>query len=114
MPKLELDFFVNGEEIKEKETKGPVIATFSDKGEYYDFKDKDGKEKRGFKIALKFPDEEDIKMWSPNNTSLRTLEKVYGDNTDEWEGKKVELYTIFQKVFGEDKNVVYARIPKES
>ncbi len=110
MPKLKLEFFVSGDEIKELEKTPPVICTFKNKGEYYTFVGDGGKEKEGFKISIELPNKE-IKFWSPNMTSQKTIAKKYGEDSDDWEGKQIELYTTFQKVFKEDKNVIYARIP---
>jgi hypothetical protein len=56
------------------------------------------------------------KTWTPNKTTLKALAKVYGDDTDQWEGKQVKLKKERQNVRGETKDVLYGEAvtaPKE-
>lgn len=45
--------------------------------------------------------EPDTKEMVLNKTNAATIAKLYGDDTDDWIGKKIELYTMDVESFGE-------------
>ena len=48
--------------------------------------------------------------WTANKTSLKAIVAAYGDESDDWVGKKVNLYSVEQNVAGQIKQVVYGKI----
>lgn len=48
--------------------------------------------------------------WLPNKTSLRAIVTAYGDESDNWVGKELKLYSVTQNVSGEMKEVIYAKM----
>lgn len=112
MPEVEVDIFVTGEEIKELEKAGDVIAQIIDKGKYNEFQNDKNETIRRLQLGIKLPNGEERK-WSANNTSLRRLVAAWGKNSDSWEGKKVKLYQTLQNVRGNEKFVVYGQPAEE-
>ena len=49
------------------------------------------------------------KNFQANLTSMRELEKTFGDESKDWVGKKISIQVIKQNVSGELKPVIYAR-----
>lgn len=49
------------------------------------------------------------KIWTPNKTTLKRLAKAYGDEADEWIGKKVQLEIVKMNVRGEMRDVIYGQ-----
>jgi hypothetical protein len=47
------------------------------------------------------------KIYTPNKTTLKKLAKAWGDETDSWLGKKVQLDIVQQNVRGEMRDVIY-------
>jgi len=59
-----------------------------------------------FEFPVELPSGE-RKTWTPNKTTLKKLAAQFGDETDDWQGRKVKLTTARQNVRGEIKNVIY-------
>lgn len=55
----------------------------------------------------------DKKVWTMNKTSQRTLATAWGKITNKWIGKTATLFTTKMNVMGTDKDVIFARIPKQ-
>lgn len=49
---------------------------------------------------------EDLK-WMPNKTSLKVIVAAFGDESDLWIGKSINMYRIDQAVAGKMKKIVY-------
>lgn len=71
------------------------------------FKEKDGYEKK--KILLKFKERKEAMIL--NLTNRETLVDLYGDDTEDWEGKRITVYPT--KVLFEGKKVGCVRIKDE-
>lgn len=52
----------------------------------------------------------ELYTWFPNKTSLRAIVTAHGDESDNWVGKELKLYSVTQNVSGEMKEVIYAKI----
>jgi len=48
-------------------------------------------------------------LWVPNNTSIKKLRKIYGDETKEWVGETLEFDIVKQNVRGEMVEVIYVK-----
>ena len=46
--------------------------------------------------------------WLANKTSLRTFIAKFGDDSDDWEGQEINLYSMESNVAGEIRDVIYA------
>lgn len=66
------------------------------------FKSEDDK----WEVTVLFNDEE--LNWFPNKTTLKSFIAAWGDESDDWSGKTMGLYSLTQNVGGEIKNVIYA------
>jgi len=120
MPELDIAQYLNGEEVKELEKKGPVEIEITGEGEYSTINDKitkqpkinqsTGKEEKMFNLPVQIvglPVENGSRIWSPNKTTQIKIVGKYGRNTGAWVGKKIALKTALQNVSGQMKNVVY-------
>lgn len=45
--------------------------------------------------------------WTPNKTSLKSIIKAFGDESDDWVGKSVNVYSAEQVAFGKPQQVIY-------
>lgn len=61
-----------------------------------------------YKTAIEF-DEKKFD-WYPNKSSLRNLVKVFGDDSQNWIGQTIKLYTVKQQIQGELRDVIYASV----
>lgn len=59
-----------------------------------------------YELRLQLGDGVDY-TWLINKTSLRALVTTFGNESDTWGGKKINLYSLSQNVAGEIKSVVY-------
>ena len=92
--------FVKGEDF---EVKGPQILTIKS----VDVEEV-GKEKEK-KPVVHFRDE--VKAWVLNKTNWKTIEKAYGP-TEDWPGKRIELFAAHVQFGDEEVVAVRCRIPK--
>ena len=53
------------------------------------------------------------KIWTPNKTTLKRLARVFGDDTDTWDGKQVRITIAKQNVRGEMRDVLYGEPVQE-
>ena len=63
------------------------------------------------KVVLIF--QESPKPLILNKTNAKTIAEAYGPETDNWDGKKVILYSEKLKAFGEMHNATRVKIPKD-
>ena len=49
----------------------------------------------------------EIKTYTPNKTTLKKLATTFGDETDNWTGKKIKLSKSRMNVRGENKEVLF-------
>lgn len=52
----------------------------------------------------------EIYVWLANKTSMKTFVVEWGDESDNWIDKEIDLYVLSQNVRGEIKDVVYAKV----
>lgn len=71
-------------------------------------KQRDGQEEDKLILPIKFADGKKH-LWIPNMTSQKLLRKRWGDDTEEWIGKKAEFEVTKQNVMGEMKEVIYVK-----
>lgn len=98
----DLDMWLTAEDIGEE-----AIITFFDEGKYENIDVTDGV-KRVFQITVTLPSGEQ-RLWTMNRTSRRKIARELGEDSVQWVGRKVKLYTALQNVFGKDKQVIYVR-----
>jgi hypothetical protein len=101
MPKVsDLDDYLHAEAVKE----GDVIK-IDGKARLISAEESNFS-KPYFEIPILTPDGEH-KTWTPNKTTLKALAKVYGDDTDLWQGKLVKLSKARMNIRGEMKDVLF-------
>lgn len=107
--KIEVGSFLEPEDIKGATKDKPATATIEDveftKAEDLPFESEEGR----YTIHLKLSSGKE-KGWGANKTSMRAIMKEYGDESDDWKGKKVKLYLLDQNVRGEMKKVIYGEV----
>lgn len=59
-----------------------------------------------WEVTVSLNDEEFV--WLPNKTTLKSFIAAWGDESDDWAGKTIGLYSLSQPVSGKVKEVVYA------
>ena len=64
-------------------------------------------DKERFQILVELPNLDRKKM-SVNKTSLRSIMEEWGDESDDWKGKKLVVRIVEQQAFGELKKIIYA------
>jgi len=69
---------------------------------------RDGKEALKLVIPIKLSDGK-AHDWIPNETSKKSMRKKWGDNTEQWTGKKDELIVVEQNVRGDMTDVIYVK-----
>ena len=113
-----MEIKMSGEEITELEKAGDVLGTFIGPGEIVEFDDKvkvdaDGNPLKVKKMKLIVNLNGEERGWLPNYTSMKALIAMYGQHTEAWEGKQVQLSAVKQNIAGQMKMVVYAQPVKE-
>lgn len=113
MAKVTVDNLINGDtpELKDATKKAPVEGTIKkvelipaeDLPEQFEDRENDRWE---VTVAI---GERELK-WLPNKTSLKAIIAAYGDESDDWTGKKIGLFVVDQAVRGEMKRVPYCVI----
>ena len=63
-------------------------------------------DKERFQMTVELPNLERKKM-SANKTSLRKIIEYWGDESNDWIGKKLSVKIIEQQAFGELKKIIY-------
>ena len=107
MAKVKVDSVLRAENIKGATKDNPAIGkivsvNFIDVKDL-PFKTEDGEGKWEMSVLIG----DDGLQWMPNKTSLKSFIAKWADESDEWIGKEVSLYSVTQNVGGEMKNVVY-------
>lgn len=106
--KVKTDTFLRGENLTGATSKSPIeveiLGVVWKLPSELAFKTQDGEGR--FEIRVMVNGEE--YDWLPNKTSLRSFVSVFGDESDNWIGKKIKMYSVEQNVSGEIKQVVYA------
>lgn len=83
------------------------LITFQDEGKT----EKDEKNKRTRTVFNVTTPKGEEKLCSPNNTSLRNIIVVYGDDTKEWVGKQARVNILSQMIDNELTKVIYLSAP---
>ena len=106
--KVKVDSFLTAEVLGGATSKSPVEAEIVSvkfiEAADLPFKSEEGK----YELRVSVNDEE--YDWTANKTSLRAIVGAYGDESDNWAGKTVHLYSVEQNVSGQIKQVVYGKI----
>ena len=104
--KIKIDDFLTAEEIGGASKNSPVYAVIKDmtfvEANELPFESSKGK----YELTLEIESEET--KWLANKTSLRTLRSAFGNDGENWVGKKIGLWTTEQVVQGKVKKVIYA------
>ena len=113
-----MEIKMSGEEIEQLEKDGDVLGTFVGPGEIVEFDDKvktddDGNPLKVKKMKLIVNLNGEDRGWLPNYTSMKALIAQYGQHTEAWEGKQVQLSAVKQNIAGTMRMVVYAKPVKE-
>lgn len=108
MPELELDLWLRPEDVAPES-----VLVFASEGMTGKIPGKEGEaDTPTFEIDVQLPNS-DTRKWTMNKSSQRAVAQIYGINTDLWVGKSVEVYVSKQNVHGQEKYVIYARVPKQ-
>ena len=99
------DIYLTAAEVIKLTDKTFLIAKA---GSYKSMPQQDGKEVNKLVVPVKLSNSK-VRDWIPNKTSIRKLVELYGDNTDDWLGKKAEFMITKQNVRGDMKDVVFVK-----
>jgi len=99
------DMYLTALEIITLKDKSFTIAKASN---YKSMPQQDGKEVEKLVVPVKLSNEK-VRDWIPNKTSIRKLFSFFGDNTDDWIGKKATFLITKQNVRGDMKDVVFVK-----
>lgn len=110
--KVTVDKNINGEtpELSKATSDNPVEVTIikvelvaaEDLPEQFENRDNDR-----YQLVVTFDGAPEEYKWMANKTSLKVILAAYGDESDNWVGKKLGLFRIDQAVSGKMKKVVY-------
>lgn len=67
-----------------------------------------------YQIVVLFAGSTEELKWMPNKTSLKAIVASYGDESDNWAGKTLDMYRIDQAVAGKMKKIVYCDVPVQT
>lgn len=81
------------------------ILTITSEGKYVEKEMKGEKEDR-LEFEVRLPDG-DVKLCTPNQTSIIDMIKAWGKKSEAWVGKKVAVKIENKNVWGEMKDVIY-------
>lgn len=106
--KVKVDSFLSATVLGGASSKNPVEAEivsvkFIEKDDL-PFKSEEGR----YELVVRFNDDE--YSWTANKTSLKAIVAAYSDESDNWAGKTVHLYSVEQNVSGQIKQVVYGKV----
>ncbi len=103
---IALEDFLTPEQLGGSTQENPVTAVIKNVG----FREKDDipfeSAKGRYELLVDLHGDE-IK-WFPNKTSLRAFRSAFGDDTENWIGKEVQLWTLEQLVQRKLRRVIYA------
>lgn len=99
------DIYLTSAEIIKLADKTFTIAKASS---YKSMPQQDGKEVEKLVVPVKLSNAK-VRDWIPNKTSVRKIVELYGDNTDDWIGKKAEFMITKQNVRGDMKDVIFVK-----
>jgi len=99
------DIYLTSTEVNKLADKTFIIAKASS---YKSMPQQDGKEVEKLVVPVKLSNGK-VRDWIPNKTSQRKLVNLYGDNTDDWIGKKAEFEIVKQNVRGDMKDVLFVK-----
>lgn len=68
----------------------------------------DGKTQEKLVLPIELSNGTEI-LYIPNNTSMKTLRKKYGDETSNWKDKSAEFELAKQNVRGEMKDIIFVK-----
>jgi hypothetical protein len=106
MPRIsDHEDFLNATMVSE----GDVLQML-DEGEFRE-PDETGFNRTVFNITVQLPDGR-CKSWTMNKTTQRRLAAEYGDQTEKWVGKYVQVEIAKQNVRGEMRDVLYGHPAK--
>lgn len=97
---------LTGNFIKAEELEGNEIIEFLDEGEIAELTSPEGKTKSvvNFKVLL----DGEERTFTPNKGNLAVFVEAWGDESEEWIGKKFKVELVKANVFGKMKNSIVA------
>ena len=98
--KIESKYLIPGVNVNHRD----VLTILNEGGYVPSQRDPDGEDR--LQLTVKLPGGEE-KLASPNQTSVIEMVRAWGDDSKEWVGQKVAVKIGQQRVFGEDKLVIY-------
>jgi hypothetical protein len=109
--KIETDIYLTADELEGATQKTPKLAVIKGiekkKAEDLPFESKTDR----YEIVVEIEGEQ--YKWLANKTSVRKLAKKYTTESENWIGKKVNLWIAQQNVGGAMKNVIYGEPAEE-
>jgi hypothetical protein len=94
------DFF-SGNYLKAEDCKGGEICEILDEGEITEIQTPEGKTKSVMNFQIKINDGE--KTFTPNKSNGNILVEAFGEDTEQWVGKKFKIEMTKVRVFGKVK-----------
>lgn len=97
---------LTGNYIKAEELEGGEIIEFLDSGTVSEITSPEGKVKTVINFAVLLDSEE--RVFTPNKGNLAILVEAWGDESEEWIGKKFQVELVKANVFGKIKDSIVA------
>ena len=98
---------LTGNFIKAEELEGGEIIEFLDAGTLSEITSPEGKTKKVINFQVLLNGEE--RNFTPNKGNLGVFVEAWGDESENWIGKKFKVKLVKVKVFGEVKNSIDAK-----
>ncbi len=102
---------LSGDFLKAEDVKGGEIVMFTDSGITAEITSPEKKVKKVVNFGVRIND--DDKTYTPNKTALQILIEAFGDETEEWVGRKFKITLVKVNVFGSMKNSIVPEPLKE-
>lgn len=102
---------LSGDFLKAEDVKAGQVVTFLDSGVAAEITSPEGKVKKVVNFGVKLNGDE--KSYTPNKTALQVLIEAFGDETEEWVGRKFKITLVKVNVFGTMKNSIVPEPLKE-
>jgi len=101
---VDTDLYLTADVLGEKAVK----AELTGKARKQKIRQPDGSEKEVLQVEVLVKNERF--WWTINATSLRRIVKKYGRETENWAGKEITLTKEKKRVFGVEKEVIFAEV----
>lgn len=98
------DLFVEPREIEELVDKSFEIVEC----DVFNIKDSKGKDWPKLRLRVQLSNKK-LRYWLPNAKSKASLARMFGDETDNWKGKKAMWKIVEMNVWGNTKSVILVK-----